>query len=169
MFLKKKCFYIFSVLALGLFISVYFNVKRLNEIKTVMAELEAKNAKIEMEQASFEDREKLFFNSLKSEIFQVTAYDPSPESCGKWAQFGITKTGTKPNSLRTVAVDPNIIPLGSLVYIEGIGWRIAEDTGRLVKGRTIDVYFDTYEDALEFGKKSIRVYYNQRDSVKVNS
>ncbi|MBF0473862.1 MAG: 3D domain-containing protein, partial [Nitrospirae bacterium] len=79
-----------------------------------------------------------------------------------------TKTGTKPNSQRTVAVDPAIIPLGSMVYIEGVGWRIAEDTGRLVKGKCIDVFFDSYADALEFGRKNIKVYYNGKSGYRIS-
>ena len=35
---------------------------------------------------------------------------------------------------RTIAVDPDIIPLGSVVYVEGYGVRIAEDTGAYIKG-----------------------------------
>lgn len=160
MIFRKKCFWIFSILTLGLLISMYYNVMKLSEMKTMMTEFESKNA-------AFEESQQKFFASLKSEMFEVTAYDQSVESCGKWAQYGLTKTGTKPNSLRTVAVDPNIIPLGSIVYLEGIGWRIAEDTGRLVKGRSIDVFFDNYYDALIFGRKNIRVYYNGKIDVEL--
>jgi 3D (Asp-Asp-Asp) domain-containing protein len=168
MIFRKKWFYIFSVLILGLFISMYFNVKRLYETKVIMAQLDTKNSELAIESASFEGRQKKFITSLKSEVFEVTAYDKSPLSCGKWAQYGKTKTGTKPNSLRTVAVDPDIIPLGSIVYIEGIGWRIAEDTGRLIKGKSIDVFFDSYEDALEFGRKNIKVYYNGKSGYRIS-
>lgn len=49
-----------------------------------------------------------------------------------------TSTGVWPVVGRTVAVDKNIIPLGSWVYISGIGWRHAEDTG--VYGNHVDVF-----------------------------
>ncbi len=104
-----------------------------------------------------------FFSEMESDMFEITAYDPSPISTGKWAKYKKTKTGTTPNSLRTVAVDPKVIPLGSLLYIEGIGWRVAEDTGRLIKGKIIDIYFDKYREAKQFGRKRIKVYYFKKD------
>ena len=59
----------------------------------------------------------------------------------------------------TIAVDPNVIPLGSLVYIEGLGLRKAEDTGSAIKGHKIDVYIPDLQEALEFGvKKNVKVY-----------
>ena len=59
----------------------------------------------------------------------------------------------------TIAVDPSVIPLGTYVYIEGIGIRKAEDTGSAIKGRKIDVYIPELEEALEFGvKKNVKVY-----------
>jgi hypothetical protein len=52
-----------------------------------------------------------------------------------------------------VAVDPKVIPLGSRIYIEGLGERIAEDVGGGVKGNHIDVYLDTVPQAFHFGVK----------------
>ncbi|MBF0488701.1 MAG: 3D domain-containing protein [Nitrospirae bacterium] len=100
-------------------------------------------------------------SELQKDEFEVTAYEPSGKSCGKWAKFGITKSGTSPNRLRTVAVDPDVIPIGSLVYIEGIGWRVAEDTGSRVKGKIIDLFCETVKEAREFGRQKKTVYYNK--------
>ncbi|OWR27493.1 hypothetical protein CDO73_22135 [Saccharibacillus sp. O23] len=65
-----------------------------------------------------------------------------------------TATGTTVTEGRTIAVDPNVIPLGWWVYIEGIGYRKAEDTGGAIKGKKIDVYYDSLQTALNFGRKS---------------
>jgi 3D (Asp-Asp-Asp) domain-containing protein len=54
---------------------------------------------------------------------------------------------------RTIAVDPNVIPLGWWVYIEGIGFRRAEDKGSAIKGKKIDIYYDSEAKAERFGKK----------------
>lgn len=87
----------------------------------------------------------------------LTAYDAGPNSTGKTEEhpwYGMTYTGTEVTEGRTIAVDPNVIPLGWWVYIEGIGLRRAEDTGSAIKGNIIDIYFESEEHALKFGRKS---------------
>ena len=64
---------------------------------------------------------------------------------------GITATGTQVTAGRTIAVDPTLIPYGTEVYIEGYGWRIAEDCGGAVNGNHIDIAVETHEQALELG------------------
>ena len=70
---------------------------------------------------------------------------------------GITKTGTTVKAGRTIAVDPDIIPLGTRVYIEGIGYRVAEDTGGAIKGNRIDIYVDSVEEFPEAGRIKTRI------------
>lgn len=90
------------------------------------------------------------------EEFEATAYCACTKCCGKWAD-GITASGTKAAAKRTIAVDSNLIPLGSKVEIEGLGTYIAEDTGSAIKGKIIDIYFDTHEEALKFGKQKVNI------------
>jgi len=68
----------------------------------------------------------------------ATAYEPGPISNGKWA--GISHLGT-PLGYGIVAVDPNVIPLGSRLYIEGYGGGYAADQGGSIKGNRHDLYF----------------------------
>jgi 3D (Asp-Asp-Asp) domain-containing protein len=95
-------------------------------------------------------------------VCTLTAYSDSYTSTGKHPGdpgYGITASGAKATEGRTVAVDPSIIPLGSVLYIEGVGVRIAEDTGGAIKGDRIDVFFNSDEQALDFGvKKNVPVY-----------
>jgi 3D (Asp-Asp-Asp) domain-containing protein len=93
---------------------------------------------------------------LAFEEFEATAYCACPKCCGKWAD-GITASGTKATVKRTIAVDSNLIPLGSKVEIEGLGTYIAEDTGSAIKGKIIDIYFDTHEEALKFGRQKVNI------------
>lgn len=88
---------------------------------------------------------------------RLTAYSAGPASTGKDVGdegYGITASGTKVEEGRTIAVDPDVIPLGWWVYIEGIGFRRAEDTGSAIKGKKIDVYFDSEKYANKFGARS---------------
>ena len=75
---------------------------------------------------------------------------------------GSTATGTKPVEGRTIAVDPDIISLGSVVYVEGYGVRIAEDTGAYIKGDRMDLYVEDWDTAKEFGRKKLQVVILER-------
>lgn len=86
----------------------------------------------------------------------ATAYDPSPETIGPGAT-GRTRTGMIA-TFGHVAVDPRVIPLGSLVYVEGYGFAIASDTGGAIKGNRIDLCYDSRSTALAFGRKRVKVH-----------
>lgn len=87
---------------------------------------------------------------------EATAYYPGPESTGEWAD-GYTYTGLRAGK-GVVAVDPSVIPLGTRLYIPGYGEAIAADIGGAIKGNRIDLGFDTYEEAIQFGRKKVKVY-----------
>ena len=78
--------------------------------------------------------------------FKAYAYCPCKICCGKWAKYGLTASGTKPEQGRTIAVDPDVIPLGSTVYVDGQAY-IAEDTGAGIKGNKLDIFFNKHQDA----------------------
>lgn len=63
-----------------------------------------------------------------------------------------------PCEFGTVAVDPKLIPLGSLLYIEGYGYAIANDVGSAIKGKTVDLYMEKYEQCLLWGARWTTVY-----------
>jgi 3D (Asp-Asp-Asp) domain-containing protein len=69
---------------------------------------------------------------------------------------GGTKSGT---SVRKgiVAVDPNYIPLGTVLRVEGYGECRAEDTGSAIKGNAIDLAFSSESEALRWGRKDVQV------------
>ena len=87
----------------------------------------------------------------------LTAYCPCVKCCGK--SDGITASGTQATAGRTVAVDTRLIPYGTEISIDGKTY-IAEDCGGKVKGYTIDVFFDSHEEALNFGRqtKIVKIY-----------
>ena len=70
---------------------------------------------------------------------------------------GITATGIRARH-GVVAVDPNVIPLGTRVYIPGYGEAIAADTGGDIIGNRIDVVLEDYGSAMQFGRRTVDVY-----------
>jgi 3D (Asp-Asp-Asp) domain-containing protein len=92
----------------------------------------------------------------KSLSVVATAYDPGPRSCGKYAD-GWTAIGLKAGK-GVIAVDPRVIPLGTRVYIDGYGYAIAGDVGGAIKGNRIDLGFDTYREAIQFGRRRVTVH-----------
>ncbi len=81
--------------------------------------------------------------------FTITYYSASKEECGK--TDAITATGTKATAGRTIAVDPDVIPLGSRVVIDGVTYT-AEDVGGAIKGNKIDIFVNSREEAIQRGK-----------------
>lgn len=96
----------------------------------------------------------------------ATAYHAGYASTGKRPgdpYYGITASGTvvRPG---VVAVDPNVIPLGTKLYIESTdstssyGYAVAEDTGGAIKGNKVDLYFETPTEVKNFGRRKVKVY-----------
>jgi uncharacterized protein YabE (DUF348 family) len=101
----------------------------------------------------------------KSVRVKATAYCPDFQCTGKHRTsngYARTATGTiakrNPSGYSTIAVDPDVIPLGTKVYVEGYGFAIAEDTGGAIQGNKIDVYLDTHSEALDWGVRYKNVY-----------
>ena len=85
----------------------------------------------------------------------ATAYTAYCNGCS-----GITATGInlKENpSLKVIAVDPSVIPLGSKVWVEGYGYAVAGDTGGAIKGSKIDLFMPSKSQAYDFGRKKVLV------------
>lgn len=91
------------------------------------------------------------------DTFKLTAYCDCSICNGKWSGQP-TASGTDYVEGRTIAVDPNVIPLGSKVIIDGTEY-IAEDTGSAIKGNRIDMYMNNHNRTLNFGVKYVKVKY----------
>lgn len=89
---------------------------------------------------------------ISSFIMESTAYTGG----------GITASGQPvsrdENGISTVAVDPSIIPLGSLLYIDGYGYAIASDTGGAIHGNIVDLYLNSYDECINWGRQNVSVY-----------
>ena len=83
---------------------------------------------------------------------EATAYLPTD---GNGA--GLTAMGI-PATYGVVAVDPDVIPLGSRVYIPGYGEALAADTGGAIYGYRIDLCMEDYWQAMDFGRRTVTVF-----------
>ncbi|WP_062051212.1 G5 and 3D domain-containing protein [Bacillus sp. JCM 19034] len=86
---------------------------------------------------------------------QSTAYTANCSGCS-----GVTATGINLNenrNMKVIAVDPNVIPLGSKVHVEGYGTAIAGDTGGAIVGNKIDVHMPTTADAKNWGNRTVEI------------
>ncbi|GGM36773.1 hypothetical protein GCM10011351_23650 [Paraliobacillus quinghaiensis] len=93
--------------------------------------------------------------SGKTLYMKATAYTAECTGCS-----GITRTGinlNKDRDAKVIAVDPNVIPLGTKVWVEGYGNAIAGDTGGAIKGNRIDIHVPTKSEAYRFGVRNVKV------------
>lgn len=95
----------------------------------------------------------VFFGNYKEMIrMQSTAYTPYDGG-----GTGRTATGNMAGKGHA-AVDPSVIPLGSILFIEDYGYAIADDIGGSINGRVVDVGVDTLEQAYRWGNRRVNVY-----------
>lgn len=68
-----------------------------------------------------------------------------------------TATGRQP-AVGMVAVDPQVIPLGSRIYVEGYGYAEAADTGGSIRGDRIDLFMEEHSQCIAWGRRQVKVY-----------
>ncbi|MDO7788103.1 3D domain-containing protein [Desulforamulus aquiferis] len=68
-----------------------------------------------------------------------------------------TATGVTPYK-GVVSVDPRVIPLGTKLFVENYGPAVAMDTGGDIKGNRIDVFFETQQEAISWGRRTVKVH-----------
>lgn len=99
--------------------------------------------------------------------YTITAYCPCVKCCGTWSaqhpsRVGTgyvqrTASGTIPAEGRTIAADTSVLPFGTVVIIDGHEYTV-EDCGGAVNGNRIDIFFESHEDALKWGKQTKIIY-----------
>jgi len=99
------------------------------------------------------------FKSLKKISMTATAYTSVSATSKRPGDpyYGITASGMKA-ARGVVAVDPKIIPLGTKLYVEGYGYAVAGDTGGAIKNNKIDLYYDTHNECIKFGRRTVTVH-----------
>lgn len=82
-------------------------------------------------------------------VFTVTAYCHCEKCCGVYAN-GYTATGEKAIQGVTIAADPDVLPMGTEIELDGHTYTV-QDTGGAIVGNRLDLYFDSHDDALQWG------------------
>ena len=147
----KKFIYILFTIVVFVFVIILMPKRKINDdnstvtTETLLTVESEPETLLQVEETVVQEEPK---PEYITETFKLTAYCPCMQCCGK--TDGITASGTKATEGRTIAVDPNVIPFGTEVIINGHTY-IAEDKGGAIKDNRIDVYFDSHQDALEFG------------------
>ena len=90
---------------------------------------------------------------------RATAYSWREPAHRKWGtKNAIGGSLARPKEgLGHCAVDPKVIPLGSILHVPGIGPRVATDTGRLIRGRDLDIHFDSLREMRAWGARRVTV------------
>lgn len=109
-----------------------------------------------------------FYSSVEnvtnhSAVFKVTHYCGCSKCCGKYSggseSVAYGASGKRLEALVSVAVDPSVIPLGTVLYDdEGRLYR-AEDTGSGVKGHHIDLFVGDHQEAIDMGVREMKLYW----------
>ncbi|OOB78438.1 MAG: hypothetical protein BEN18_07125 [Epulopiscium sp. Nuni2H_MBin001] len=102
------------------------------------------------------------YNVTDKYILEATAYTDIPGDI--W--YNITYTGD-PTFVGMVAVDKNVIPLGTILYVEGYGVAIAGDVGGAINGYDIDLFMNTYNECITFGRQNVTVYRLEDQTIDV--
>lgn len=99
----------------------------------------------------------------------VMTMEASAYTIAEGSGTGRTATGRKA-TYGVVAVDPKVIPLNTLVFVEGYGFAIAADTGGAIKGKKIDLCMTSRQKAIQFGRRDVVVHvFNESHGKSRNS
>lgn len=102
------------------------------------------------------------YEYTQSMSMNATAYTHQPGD--PW--YNQTASGM-PTFVGMVAVDRNVIPLGTILYVEDYGIAIAGDVGGAIKGNKIDLYHNSYSQAMAFGRQNKKVYILKDQNIDV--
>lgn len=161
---KKVILFIFVLFALLKTYEGISGIKVIVPLKEWLLFSTEKNVQAATTEAIIPFDENIDLSQFPREVVVATGYTAGYESTGKHPdhpQFGITYSGVKVTRdlFSTVAADLDIFPIGTILYIPGYGYGVVADKGGAIKGKKVDLYYETVEDVYkEWGKKTVEVY-----------
>lgn len=127
-----------------------------NEINIAIVEIEKTKEVEEEELKTTTGGKVMVYSPTNLGEFQLTAYCKCSKCCGKWSEIPGTASGAMPKANHTIAADKKF-KFGTKLKINDTIYTV-EDRGSAINGNHIDIYFDTHEEALEFGCQYANVY-----------
>lgn len=142
-------------------------INQQNEQLTVLveqqkAQISQQDAKITDLQKEAEEAKKTAMPSRgqvetqKKFYVEATGYTAYCKGCSGKTKWNELDLRAHPE-YKIVAVDPNVIPLGTKVHVEGYGYAVAADTGGAIKGNKVDLFFPETQQALNWGRRTVEV------------
>ncbi|MFM9873747.1 MAG: 3D domain-containing protein [Fimbriimonadaceae bacterium] len=133
-------------------ITSFFEDGKKVDVKTETTVEEPKDAVFHMGNSGLQLTDRGSFSRSKTVTMEASAYLPTDGSgAGRTASGIRAKYGV-------VAVDPRVIKIGTLVYVEGYGLAVAADTGGAIKGNRIDVCMHDRSKAMQWGRRKVKVH-----------
>ena len=129
---------------------------KVEEVKEVKKEEEPKIIEEPVKEETTKEVEQVKETSESSEVSNLGTHMVVEST--SYCQGSVTATGTQAR-WGVIAVDPNVIPFGTKVYIPQFDKVfIAEDTGGAIKGNKIDIFMENSDDAINWGRRNIDIY-----------
>lgn len=175
MFISRRYIVLFAIILLGWCWIIYSLIALGQDLRAINTDIQNLTADIQ-NQRTLNNRNYEYLIKMEQE-FQLKSQSTSAITPNRGSSNGIefkatayTYTGNRTASGTiarpgVIAVDPKVIPLGSVVvvncreYPSVNGVYIAQDTGGAIKGNIIDIYMNSYDDCIEFGRKSVTITY----------
>ncbi|MDJ0305364.1 3D domain-containing protein [Dehalobacter sp.] len=146
----------------GMLLGVCFQLNhKINNLNNQLSVVQSLMFSMAENQKNFSKDFYAFTDQWQTGTFKASAYSPLDDKNGlnSWRDGKVMNSGviTAQNINTAVSVDPDVIPLGSRVWIQGVGWRTAMDTGGVIKGNLLDIPMQTFDQAMEYGRQDVLV------------
>lgn len=153
--IRKRCGYIVAIaiiVAMAFLAAMWIDCQMMRQIVWQQEDclnqlMELRN---EMDKLMEQEDERVGAEVTSLGEFEITHYCTCNLCCGIYAS-GYTATGAKATPGRTVAADPEVIPYGTTIIIDGKEY-VVEDCGGAVKGNHIDILMASHSEAVSAGR-----------------
>lgn len=157
-------FLMICIIIMSLITLCYVQIEQKNILIDTVEVLKSQQEKTDKQVKKLNMQIEIFINKWNVEFFEVTAYAPLDPNAIRGMCFSgnpkVTASGKQLEVGKTIATGKNI-PFGTDVYIQGFGWRVAQDRGGMIKENNIDIAVQTKKEALKIGRRKAIVVWKK--------